>query len=167
MRMTLLLDSHYQPLGIINWQKAITLLLQEKAEVLTEGHEIIRTVTRRYNVPRVLRLLKRGYQKYKASFSKRSIYLRDKGICAYCNLKLTPKTLTIDHVLPKCQGGKHTWSNVVTACKPCNNRKAGYTPDQAEMPLMYPPRVPSRMELIKQAIEEYGLQPFLREILGE
>lgn len=157
MQMTLLLDAHYQPIDLIGWQKAITLLLQEKAEVVEDGEDTVSSVSLTLNIPKVLRLIRRGYAKYRASFSKRSIFLRDKGVCAYCSMKMNLKTTTIDHVVPRCQGGTHNWLNVVTCCQKCNNKKAGRTPEQAHMTLLYKPRVPSRLDLIKQLIEESGI----------
>jgi 5-methylcytosine-specific restriction endonuclease McrA len=154
MQTTLLLDTHYQPLGIIDWQKAITLIVQEKAEVVREGLTSARTVDRIFNIPKVLRLLRRSYQKYQPSFSKISIFLRDKGSCAFCGDRLSHKTFTIDHVIPTSRGGSNAWLNVVTACKGCNGKKGARTPSEAKMTLLYQPRVPLRTELIQQSIEE-------------
>src|ERR1035437_9385782 len=116
MQTALLVDAHYQPLAIINWQKAILLLLQQKAEVIKESSYYVRSVSRTFNVPRVLRLFRKGYQMYRPSFSKRAIFLRDKGSCAFCNEKLTLKNFTVDHLIPLSRGGQNTWLNVVTAC---------------------------------------------------
>jgi 5-methylcytosine-specific restriction endonuclease McrA len=153
---TLLLDTYYQPLGIIGWQKAINLVIQEKAEILKPGEQFVSSISIKFNVPRVLRLFRRGYHKYKASFSKRSVFMRDRGACAYCNIQMSYKAATIDHVVPRCQGGTNSWTNVVTACQTCNGKKAGRTPPQAGMRLLYQPYVPSRMELIKRLIEDSG-----------
>lgn len=165
MKNTLLLDAHYQPLGTIDWQKAIVLVLQEKAEVVKESEFFIRSVTRRFNVPRVLRLLKRSYQKYKAAFSKVNVFLRDKGLCAYCGTKLVHRNFTIDHVIPRSRGGNDNWMNVVTACKSCNNIKGARTPDEAGFNLLFKPRIPSRMELVKQSLSETAFNVFLEELL--
>ena len=54
--------------------------------------------------------------------------------------------LTREHIVPFAQQGIDNWMNVVTACKPCNHRKSSRTPEQARMPLLYAPYVPSLWE---------------------
>ena len=77
-------------------------------------------------------------------YADRSIlYSRDHHICAYCVEEFKDNALTIDHVLPRSRGGKNTWVNTVTACKPCNVRKADRTPEEAHMPLAYIPYAPT------------------------
>ena len=58
------------------------------------------------------------------------------------------KYLTRDHVTPLHQGGKNTWSNLVTACRDCNARKGGRTPEQAKMPLIAVPFIPNWAEYL-------------------
>lgn len=80
-------------------------------------------------------------------FATRSIlYARDKHMCAYCGDVFSYNVLTIDHVLPKSKGGNNSWTNTVSACRPCNNRKGDRTPEQAKMPLLYVPYQPSVFE---------------------
>jgi hypothetical protein len=74
------------------------------------------------------------------------MYGRDRYMCAYCGDVHEPKSLTIDHVHPKSKGGKNTWVNCVTACKPCNLRKGNKTVEQAKMPLLYVPYAPNVFE---------------------
>lgn len=74
------------------------------------------------------------------------LYMRDRFICAYCGDKVVPSKLTIDHVHPKSRGGKNVWENAVTACKPCNHTKADRTPEEAGMPLLYVPYIPTLAE---------------------
>lgn len=74
------------------------------------------------------------------------LYGRDQHLCAYCGNQFAPHKLTIDHILPKSHGGKNVWANCVSACKPCNHRKADRTPEQAGMPLLYVPYVPNAQE---------------------
>jgi HNH endonuclease len=74
------------------------------------------------------------------------LYGRDRHLCAYCGDKFEPKELTIDHVYPRSRGGKNTWVNCVTACKPCNLRKRNRTPEEAHMPLLYVPYSPNAFE---------------------
>ena len=73
------------------------------------------------------------------TFSRRNIYKRDRFTCQYCGAQPGSEELTIDHVLPRAQGGVSSWENCVLACIACNKRKADHTPDQARMPLRKPP----------------------------
>ncbi len=74
------------------------------------------------------------------------LFRRDREICAYCGTHFDRRNLTRDHILPKARGGRDTWTNVVTACRCCNLRKACRTPDEARMPLLYIPYSPCRFE---------------------
>jgi HNH endonuclease len=86
------------------------------------------------------------------------LFLRDRYTCAYCGHHLDAGHLEREHIVPFAQGGRDTWMNVVTSCRPCNQRKANRTPEQARMPLLYVPYVPSRWEdLILQARQGHVL----------
>lgn len=71
---------------------------------------------------------------------------RDRWTCAYCGREAAERELSVDHIVPRAQGGGWTWMNLVAACRPCNARKADRRPEQARMPLLYLPYVPSRCE---------------------
>ncbi|NDZ12623.1 restriction endonuclease [Variovorax sp. WS11] len=74
------------------------------------------------------------------------LFSRDRNICAYCGGHFHEEDLTREHIIPFAQNGIDSWMNVVTACKPCNHRKSSRTPEQANMPLLYAPYVPSLWE---------------------
>ena len=74
------------------------------------------------------------------------LFIRDRNVCAYCGGNFHESELTREHIIPFAQHGIDTWMNVVTACKPCNHRKSHRTPEQAHMPLLYTPYVPSLWE---------------------
>ena len=76
------------------------------------------------------------------SFSRRNIFKRDRWTCQYCGLQPGGSELTIDHVVPRAQGGQSTWDNCVLACEDCNMRKADRTPKQAKMKLLSEPKRP-------------------------
>ena len=80
--------------------------------------------------------------------SNRELFLRDSQLCLYCGERYPVKYLTRDHVTPLHQGGKNTWSNLVTACRDCNARKGGRTPEQAKMPLIAVPFIPNWAEYL-------------------
>lgn len=81
-----------------------------------------------------------------APFDRASLFKRDRCTCAYCGKQFKPSELEIEHVIPQCQGGNSNWTNLVSSCSLCNRRKAGRTPEQAGMPLLYLPYKPSRYE---------------------
>ncbi len=86
------------------------------------------------------------------------LFRRDRHTCAYCGGVYPAEHLEREHVLPTSRGGRDTWTNVVAACRPCNQRKANRTPEEAGMPLLYVPYVPSRWEdMILQARREHIL----------
>ncbi len=144
MELTLLLNITYEPLRIISWQKAITLLTLGKVEVIEEYDHEIHSVSFSIQLPSVVRLLylvKRRRQQ-EVKFSRKNIYARDNGRCQYCGIHLQPKEITYDHVIPKSHGGNTTWENVVTCCIACNGKKANRTPKQANMTLRKIPKKP-------------------------
>ena len=143
MEQTLLLNATYEPLRLISWQKAVTLLTLGKVEVIEHYDQEIHSISFSIQLPAVVRLLylvKRQRQEVK--FSRRNLYARDKGRCQYCGASLQPKEITYDHIVPKSHGGQTTWENVVTCCLACNSKKANRTPKQAKMSLLTPPRKP-------------------------
>jgi len=75
------------------------------------------------------------------------LFRRDRHVCAYCGDQFAPRDLSCDHVVPRVQGGQDVWTNVVTACRPCNQRKGGRTPEQTrDMQLLYVPYAPCLWE---------------------
>lgn len=80
--------------------------------------------------------------------NSRAIFMRDGCRCAYCGEYFNVDELTKDHITPKSQGGKNTWQNLISACKPCNSKKADRSLEKAGMKLLYKPYVPSRLEFL-------------------
>ncbi|CAG1012002.1 hypothetical protein BURC_00084 [Burkholderiaceae bacterium] len=80
------------------------------------------------------------------AFSKLKLFRRDRMTCAYCGQRFHERDLQCEHILPESRGGRWTWMNLVAACGACNGRKADRTPEEAGMPLVYLPYVPSRFE---------------------
>jgi len=85
---------------------------------------------------------------YTPPLSNRALFRRDQSLCLYCGHQFPDSQLSRDHVQPVSQQGEDRWSNVVTACKRCNNHKAGRTPEQAGMQLLAVPFVPTHAEYI-------------------
>jgi hypothetical protein len=82
----------------------------------------------------------------KPGLTNNKLFSRDRRICAYCGEQFHEEDLTREHIIPFAQNGVDSWMNVVTACRPCNHRKSHRTPEQAHMPLLYAPYVPSLWE---------------------
>jgi hypothetical protein len=82
----------------------------------------------------------------KPGLTNGKLFARDRNICAYCGNQFHEESLTREHIIPFAQNGQDNWMNVVTACRPCNHRKSHRTPEQAHMPLLYTPYVPSLWE---------------------
>lgn len=138
----LLLDSTYEPLRIISWEDAMHKVVTGDAEVVEETDQLIRSAYVEWKLPSVIRQLKKFKRKGKVQFSRINIYMRDGWTCQYCKERKQTKDLTFDHVLPRAQGGKTSWTNIVTACRSCNSDKDDKTPDQAGMKLMRKPTEP-------------------------
>ena len=144
MTNALVLNATYEPLKIVNWQKAMILLFQGKVEVVEEHEAYVNTVRFKFRLPSVLRLIHyvRSHSQSFIRFSRENIYVRDNYSCQYCGDQFSTKGLTMDHVVPAVQGGKKTWTNIVTACISCNQKKGGRTPTQAGMKLAKKPMEP-------------------------
>lgn len=133
---TLVLDAGYQPVKIIDWRRAVCMTFLDKAEVLAHYAWSIHTVHRAYPAPAVIRLMVQlRHLPQVVRFSRRNVYIRDDHRCQYCGEYFAAADLTLDHVVPRVAGGKTSWTNVVSACRPCNRRKGGRTPEQAGLRL--------------------------------
>lgn len=128
-----------------DWQELSAL----KKEFEPDEFDWIHTVRFQIAVPRIIRLL--GYDKLPrqdVKFNRRNIYARDGNKCQYCGKKFSTTELSLDHVVPKSQGGKASWDNIVCCCVRCNVKKGGRTPDQARMHLITKPVKPKRSPVI-------------------
>lgn len=88
----------------------------------------------------------RGWEPLAPALSNDLLFHRDRHLCCYCGSRKRPELLTRDHVVPLSRGGKDHWKNVVTACKPCNQKKGAKTPERAGMMMLYVPYTPSLYE---------------------
>jgi 5-methylcytosine-specific restriction endonuclease McrA len=137
----LVLNQNYEPLNICRARRAVMLIYRGKAEMLEDGSGFIHSISHNFPVPSVIRLayfIKRPRPQRR--LTRLEVFNRDQYTCQYCRQET--RQLTLDHVIPRYRGGQHTWENVVSACIPCNRRKAGRTPDQAGMRLLHHPSPP-------------------------
>lgn len=139
MEAVLVLNANFEPINVCSTRRAIGLVLSEKARLVLNGRGEIKTVTRTYPRPSIIRLEKMIKRpRPSVHLTKREVLRRDDFTCQYCGRRAP--YLTIDHVIPRRLGGKHTWQNLVAACPACNHHKGGRTAEQAQMHLL---RVPS------------------------
>ena len=143
-KKTLLLNASYEVLSFIAERKVFKLIFKDKVEVISSWDEIITWDNGKIKYPSILRLknhVRRNY--FNSNFSRKALVKRDRSSCQYCNKKLTASQITIDHVLPRAQGGITSFTNCVICCQICNNYKADRTPEQAKMVLLKKPTHPS------------------------
>jgi 5-methylcytosine-specific restriction endonuclease McrA len=140
---TLLLDCNYFPVKIISWQKAMVLFLSNRAELVDAyDDKLIRTVSKSFKLPKVLRLFQPHKLCRNVKFTRMNVFYRDNFQCQYCSIKLPANELTFDHVTPVSQNGKTNWDNVVTCCRDCNTKKGSKTLLDANMRLLKVPKKP-------------------------
>lgn len=163
---TLVLSQSYEPVNIVSWKQAITLLFLGKVEVVEEYDRDIKTTSLVIKVPAVVRLLS-AFRRVKkpVKFSRINIYGRDKYTCQYCGTKHAIGDLTYDHVVPRSQGGKTTWTNIVTCCEDCNRRKKNQTPEQAGMRLLKAPVQPSAAPVLVVAVSRESVPDAWRDYM--
>jgi 5-methylcytosine-specific restriction endonuclease McrA len=167
----LVLNRLYGAIRVVDARRAFTLLCKQVAEIVSvengtyvnyslqswaeaaefqrefehEQHDWIRTPSLVIAVPKIIRLL--GYDRFpkeQVKLNRRNIYARDGNRCQYCGRHFATKELTLDHVVPRVQGGLNTWDNLVCACVKCNARKGGRTPTEAGIKLIRPAVRPKR-----------------------
>lgn len=155
--LILTLDNAGRPINWVNWQEAVNLYVrQQVAWTASEttlrvyGGTCQRTGLRSFldlNTIIAVRGAKARHNRdITPALTNRALFERDRHTCLYCGSHFKTSLLTRDHVMPRAQGGRDIWSNVVTACKACNVRKACYTPGQAHMPLLALPYAPNKAE---------------------
>lgn len=149
MQSVLLLNASYEPLRVISWQRAVTMFFCGKIEVVEEYDFNIRSVSLVIKAPAVVRLLQYiKVGKKTPPLCRTNILARDNFECQYCAVPLTSKEATLDHVVPRSQGGKTSWDNIVCCCGECNRRKGGRTPVQAQMNLRTKPVKPDWLPVL-------------------
>ncbi len=143
MDRTLLLNSTYEPITVIPWRKAMTLVVLDKVEALAHYDRNINTARRSLRLPAVVRLNRRvPWRRPRIRFNRRAVFARDNHTCQYCGARGTSRELTFDHVVPRSRGGQTNWTNIVTCCVPCNQIKGDRTPEEADMALRVKPFTP-------------------------
>ncbi|HSM60447.1 MAG TPA: HNH endonuclease [Longimicrobiales bacterium] len=151
----LALNASFEPLTIVASKRAVRLVLDGKAELLeVDGSRRFRSAKRELPCPSVIRLVSFVHvpRRFRRQVTNTFLFARDDYSCQYCGRHRSQlrgrQFLTRDHVVPTSRGGDNAWSNVVTSCSPCNNRKGNRLPHEAGMALMNQPREPNYVHLV-------------------
>lgn len=138
---TLVLNAGYEPLGVVSFKRALTLVLNNKATVLQPGEQTVRSSSVEFDLPSVILLSRyvRVPMSRAVPVTRRGVLRRDNHKCAYCARSAN----TIDHVQPKSRGGKDTWENLVACCLKCNNTKSDKTLTEIGWQLRIQPKMPT------------------------
>lgn len=186
----LLLNADYTPIKLVRWERAVELVLDDKVVTVTAWPgRFVRSPSLALPWPAVIALRRYARVHAKVRFSARNVQARDHWTCGYCGVRpRSPegrpdrRLLTLDHVVPRAQargGIVHLpwsrqwvavtcWENVVTACQPCNLRKAARTPAEARMHLRQFPRAPTHADALRIALSRLpSVPPEWSEFLPE
>ena len=153
------LDSSFKPIEVIRWEEAIVLVWLKKAWAAEYTDKWVHSAKRAFQIPSVIVLRRFIDEKFfTLPCTRKNILLRDEYRCQYCFQHLKESDLTIDHVLPRSKGGKSTWTNVVAACKPCNQHKRDLLIENSSLTLARRPKKPSYRSIIKKRIGNVNLK---------
>lgn len=159
MQQVLRTDASGMPLEWINYQDAVRLYFSEQV-AYTCGSLLYRIhggINAKLNIRSIIDvnsiIATHGhnrtlYGSYIPPLSNTTLFNRDAHTCMYCGKYFRSSELSRDHVTPISRGGKDNWNNVVTACKRCNNYKAGFKPEEAGLELLAIPFTPTHAEYI-------------------
>jgi 5-methylcytosine-specific restriction endonuclease McrA len=161
-QQVLVLNATYEPINVCSLQRAVVLVLKNKAEVLERAAKKLRSATMDHAYPLVIRLVYfvRVPRHESRKISRRAVFARDGYECQYCG---AGSHLTMDHVVPRSRGGRSSWDNVVTSCAPCNLRKGNRLPEEVEMRMLVIPRPPTPTLFVTLSAPRVpdGWQPYL------
>jgi len=158
----LVLNKVWMPIRVIPTYRALVLIYANKAsaidtdtyyayswedwikEPIKESDSIITSSSGDVRIPEVIVLstYDKVYRK-DLRLTKRNIYIRDGLKCQYTGVDVKGSDADIDHVIPRSQGGKNSWENMVVCSKEVNRRKANRTPEQAGLKLIKKPCKPN------------------------
>jgi len=165
MNQCILLNADYTYLNVVDWKRAMCLMIKGKVQVIKHSKRIVRTAEGIIiKVPAVMKLIKliRALYVNRVPFSKKNVLVRDGFKCAYCGAER--QRLTIDHIIPKSKGGKANFENCVSSCKPCNNKKGDRTPREAQMYLKVKAYQPTISEFLRLKVKKLGINDILRDM---
>lgn len=165
-KSTLVLNSSWQPIGKVCWQKAFSLIFNNKAKAIEYYEDTVKTPSDEFFVPAVIHTVNySGVPRGKIIYSKRLVLERDNYTCQYCGKQLCRMTATIDHVRPRSLGGKSTFINTVAACSPCNKKKSNIPLVKSKFKLSRKPKIPY-VHPLRGKISAFSIEPEWKMYLG-
>ena len=140
---------NYFPLSLWSWQDAVKAVFLDRVNVISEYDHEVHSPSYKMLLPSVIALRKYVVATRSPAFTRFNLFLRDGFCCQYCGEKFLAEELTFDHVLPRVQGGRTCWENVVSACAPCNLRKGGRLLSEIGLEPHRRPKIPTNKQLQK------------------
>ncbi|HFD16612.1 MAG TPA: HNH endonuclease [Rhodospirillales bacterium] len=137
----------YYPLSVWSWQEAVKAIFLDRVDVVSRYDRVIRAPAFEMRLPSVVALRQYIPLQRRPPFTRFNVFLRDRFTCQYCERQLPTQELTFDHLVPRSRGGRTTWTNIVTACAPCNLRKGDRLPEECGIRPKRRPFVPTLREL--------------------
>jgi len=177
----LVLNRVWIPIHIVDWKKAMSLMVQEAVRPLDrdlivydfsdwlnfsnlcDDYPKIATVRYHIAVPEVILL--KTYDRLPVrdvKYSRMTLFERDKFTCCFCNQKFPKNLLTVDHIVPKCKGGLTNWNNTITACKSCNSIKADKSVEESGLKMHFKPKKPKWISPLAKAGHEHPCKSWLK-----
>lgn len=162
----IVLNADYTYLHTVSWRRSVNLMIKGKVEVLKYSEKVVHGFCRTMRLPAIVRLIKfvRQVYKNKVPLHRKNIFIRDGFTCQYCGESCC-KRPTLDHIIPKSRGGAISWSNSVTACMACNQKKGNRTPREANMALCRQPFRPTINEFAHLKMQNLGLERLLSDLM--
>jgi len=113
----------YFPLSLLRWEDAVHAVFNDRVSIVAEYDTWVRSPSTKIRLPSVVALRKYQPAARRVAFTRFNVFLRDRFTCQYCGEAFASSALTFEHVIPRSRGGQTSWSNIVTACMPCNTGK--------------------------------------------
>lgn len=177
----LVLNKSWCPVQIVNWQVCMSKIYQGIAHPLdrefiaytykdwltfseiSETYPVIHTVNHRIAIPEIIALVNYNRLPIRdVKYSRQSIFQRDKNLCGYCGNRFKSEDLTIDHIIPRCKGGKTTWDNTISCCRPCNSRKDNKLLHEAGLKLLFKPKKPTWISPVANIRPDHPCKSWLK-----
>jgi 5-methylcytosine-specific restriction endonuclease McrA len=177
MEAVLVLNADYSILEIVSWQRAVSLMCRNQVHVVEAyADRFIRSASLTFDFPAVVARTKYVRPRRSTRFSRQNILARDAYTCQYCGIQPRKSSgapriedLTIDHVIPRARArnGKvrspwypdlvkvTSWENILTACEPCNSKKADLSLKQVGFVPLKKPRPPTHREVAWMSLFKY------------
>lgn len=165
---TLVLNADFRPLStwplsVVPARDAVQAVFRDRVAILETWDTVFRSPSTVIQVPKVVALRHYAPVAGEPKFCRRSILLRDRFCCQYCGRRFPSQELTFDHVVPRSQGGRTVWTNILTACHGCNRLKGdrpanysgrrGVLPEHGRLRPLKEPKRPTAAELMRAGLE--------------